>query len=342
MASRVADRARERSGILAFFAPVCREKRDRQEPRCTGATSPSASCGSPHCGKNLRGDDDDPGAGSSSAQRKRSRGLEVVGDAGAGENGAPDYLVSLRRRVMRRLADSTNRGAAAPRSKTVSPFIAVAHAHATAAALDEHCVLCDAPSRFCVCDSVGDSSHALPAAMGSRMPSASAARRGMTDSDGDHANDSEEETHLRRQMLRVLLRLEKQGVWLTSEGNKRGVGSACCTSYCRTTREFSTENVLRVKAMAVPDKVWGDGKVFRTTSRLSQVDSYQWKNLLEAALEQSSSESGSPRRAARRRSCAAPITNGELIMGFALADLSPSFGNKSGREVNAKFKAKLV
>lgn len=348
---RLADGA-QRSGILAFFAPVCREDQDQWRRK----TPKQPVCGSPH-GKRrgMELEDDGTGAGSSS-QHKRPRGSEVQkGDANgslqtgllshrkakadAEETGAPDYLLSLRRRVMRRFAESMNQGMVVSGGKARSADVVVSRPPATVTVSDDGpCALCDAPKRFCVCDSMG---HSPAVWSDSRVPAgpSAATHDGKTPSDGDHESESEVETHLRRQMLRVLLRLEKQGVWLTSEGNKRGVGSACSTSYCRTTREFSLENVLRIKAMAVSDMVWGDEKVFRTTSRPSQVDSFQWKNLLEAALAQHCS--GAPQTQGRRRTCTTPITNGELIMGFALAGLSPSFG-KSGREVNAKFKAKLA
>ena len=309
--------AESRSGILAFFAPVYAS--DIQRP-------------APH---------------RRFAQHKRPRGYDDcgadtgLGPAESGDDGAPDYLLSLRRRVMRRLADSTNRENAqvptnmnvASRDSAVPPAIV-----AQPFAAPSNCVLCDAPCRFCVCDKVDEPPSVLSVALASQVPDAVSVR------DGDeHGSESEGESRVRRQMLRVLLRLEKQGVWLTSDGNKRGVGSACGSSYCRSTRAFSIEHVLLAKAMATAGKVWSDSsgdkrRVFRATSRYSQLDSYQWKNLLEAALTQPSGGSEGPRTNSRR--LVFP-TNGELIMGFALAGIHPSFG-QSAREVNAKFKAKLV
>lgn len=317
--------AESRSGILAFFAPVCATSSDIQRP-------------APH---------------RRFAQHKRPRGHDDggadigLGPAEGGDDGAPDYLLSLRRRVMRRLADATNReNAKVPDNMSAAPHDSAAPSAIVAQPFAAaNCALCDAPSRFCVCDRMDEPPSALPVAFASQGPAATdaAVRGGAHDGDG-HCSESEEENHVRRQMLRVLLRLEKQGVWLTSDGNKRGVGSICGTSYCRSTRKFSVENVLLTKAMASAGKVWGDEsgdnrRVFRTTSRQSQLDSYQWKNLLEAALTQSSAGSRGPRKDSRRR-IDFP-TNGELIMGFALAGLQPSFG-QSAREVNAKFKAKLV
>ena len=145
---------------------------------------------------------------------------------------------------------------------------------------------------------------------------------------GSEGELSEDDRQLQRDMLRQLVTLEKAGVWLTAAGNKKGIGARGSTCYCRTPREFSVHRVRQVMQLAREGHDWGDGVgVFRRTARTSKRSSYDWKRLAEGALERLTGEP------------TVVITNGELIMGFCLAGLSPSFGPKGRRQVNATFKA---
>ena len=285
------------------------------------------------------------------AQRKRPR--EENERAQSRSDGAPDYLLSLRRRVMRRLAESTNcvkeSGSSSVNaitesrsciSSVTSPSIA-SHQPAAAKEASTHCAHCAAPTRFCICNAADGISPVRSEGTAQERSTDSKIVRPTWASDrSNRASEPEEESQMRREMHLVLLKLEKQGVWLTSHGNKRGMGSASCgTSYCRTTREFSTSNVRLVVAMAVAGRAWGRGGKFRTISRLSQIDSFRWKNDLEAAFEAAADGRGDDEHVGGGGK-PKDLTNGELIMGFALAGLPPHFG-KNGREVNARFKAKL-
>ena len=109
-----------------------------------------------------------------------------------------------------------------------------------------------------------------------------------------------------------------------------------------------------VADLAKPGRSWGEELgAFKASGRYTETDSYQWKNLIEKALlaVPSLSSSGAPVTANRPSpggtcqeggvSIVGRLTNGEVIMGIALAGYHPSFGPKSRREVNARFKATL-
>ena len=326
------------------------------------------------------------------SHEKNGSGDEVKAGAEA-EGWAPDYLVPLRRRVMRRLANTATAaamdGRAEKRRKAeaatddgappLSPALAKSRAAAGrgpaadakapaeqrrtsgqcgVATGTECCAACDAPAQWCVCRVAGssESKHQQqppsqqrlqpppqqppsqqqrpqpppPPQLHEQEPTRrpAAAVRPAWICRGSEGELSEDDRQLQRDMLRQLVTLEKAGVWLTAAGNKKGIGARGSTCYCRTPREFSVHRVRQVMQLAREGHDWGDGVgVFRHTARTSKRSSYDWKRLAEGALERLTGEP------------TVVITNGELIMGFCLAGIAPSFGPKGRRQVNATFKA---
>jgi hypothetical protein len=157
--------------------------------------------------KRLRRDDDvsqpplaytgaAPTSGSSATHNAERAAQVQAACVGTVEGGLPDYLLTLRRRVMRRLADSMNSdepcAVAAPRS--------------------------DPGTRPLSFPSEAQPANQRPAWVCNTI------------------ENTEEERHLRGQMLQVLLKLEKKGVTLTAAGNRNGRGAAAGGPvYCRTT-----------------------------------------------------------------------------------------------------------
>lgn len=320
-----------------------------------------------------------------------------------GEHEAPDYLQTLRKRIMWRMAQSGAKGPGSPvtppsgsGAKTAEsglqhsvaspprqppPLPPTAASWQDAASANSglaarfgpaagRCSACEAPSRFCVCKAA-DRDDDTPVAPPPQAPLATAtkpapatdpasARPAWVCNSGGLAPPSEAEAALRRQMHILLLKIVKQGIWLTSHGNKKGMRSACITRYCRTTLEFNADHVAAVMDLARSGRSWGGTMgTFQASPRYTEMDSYQWKNFMEKALLEDPSLSrpsygaeattggGSSLVATCLRtgggggSIVGGLTNGEVVMGMALAGFHPSFGPKSRREVNARFKASL-
>jgi hypothetical protein len=235
-----ADSSVERKGLLAFFP---------RAPLATLTLAPMAVL-----------EDSARTQLSGGAKRPREPERETEIDE------APDYLQTLRKRIMRRMAESggtkgpsspvtppsrsgavaesvvQHGGASPPRRPppplptTTSPCRSAATSGGGPSAAVGQCSACGAPSRFCVCAAADDNNDDTPPVAPSPKEQAAPATKAASDSastrpawvcnSGGLAPPSEDVAALRRQMSIQLLKLEKQGVWLTSAGNNKGTGSA--------------------------------------------------------------------------------------------------------------------